>query len=149
MSKVYFEDIEIGQKMVSKPRQVTKEEIIAFAKKYDPQPFHVDEEAAKNGIYGGLIASGWHTASIMMRMLVETMTGRSAGLGSPGFDDLRWWKPVRPGDTLHMESEVSEKRRSASRPDMGIIRSRVKVINQDGEVVLSFHSIGMYKTRPE
>ncbi len=149
MRPSYFDDIKVGAKTVSKPKLVTKEEIIDFATKYDPQPFHIDEEAAKNSIYGGLIASGWHTASMMMRMLVDNMDNETAGLGSPGFDDLRWLVPVRPGDTLHMESVVSETRRSASRPDMGIVRAKVKVINQKDEVVLSFHSIGMYKTRPE
>ncbi|MAL80356.1 MAG: acyl dehydratase [Sneathiella sp.] len=148
MSKIYFEDIKVGAKTVSKTRTVTKEEMLAFATKYDPQPFHIDEEAAKNSIYGGLIASGWHTAAIMMRLLVDNMGNQRAGLGSPGLDNLRWLLPVRPGDTLHFESVVIETRRSQSRPDMGVVRSEVKVYNQKDEAVLSFNSIGMMMTRP-
>ncbi|MFC4272845.1 acyl dehydratase [Sneathiella chungangensis] len=149
MSTIYFEDIEIGEKTVSKVKEVTKAEILDFARKYDPQPFHIDEEAAKKSIYGGLIASGWHTAAILMRLLVDNMTNKRAGLGSPGFDNLRWIRPVRPGDRLRYESTVIEKRNSVSRPDMGIIKADVKLFNQNDEVVLNFTSIGMVQTRPD
>lgn len=145
---IYFEDIKVGAKTISQSRSVTKEEIIDFATKYDPQPFHIDEEAARKSIYGGLIASGWHTAAIMMRLLVDNMGNQRAGLGSPGLDDLRWLLPVRPGDELRFESVVIETRRSQSRPGMGVIRSEVKLYNQNNEVVLSFNSIGMMMTRP-
>jgi|TARA_R100000005_G_scaffold96134_2_gene80921 acyl dehydratase len=148
MNKIYFEDIKVGTKTVSKTRTVTKEEMLAFATKYDPQPFHIDEEAAQKSIYGGLIASGWHTAAIMMRLLVDNMGNQRAGLGSPGLDNLRWLLPVRPNDTLRFESVVIDTRRSQSRPDMGIVRSEVKVYNQKDETVLSFNSIGMMMTRP-
>ncbi len=149
MSKIYFEDIAVGDKTISESRTVTKEEILDFAHKYDPQPFHIDEEAAKKSIYGGLIASGWHTASTLMRLLVDNMTNNRAGLGSPGFDDLRWILPIRPSDSLRYESTVIEARKSESRPDMGIVRAEIKLFNQNDEVVLSMKSIGMVKTRPE
>ncbi|MEX0583877.1 MAG: MaoC family dehydratase [Sneathiella sp.] len=149
MSTVYFEDIAVGDKTVSNSKTVTKEEILDFARKYDPQPFHLDEAAAKKSIYGGLIASGWHTTAILMRLLVDNMTNKRAGLGSPGCDDLRWVRPVRPGDTLRYESTVVEPRKSGSRPDMGIIRADVKLFNQNDEVVLTLKSIGMVKTRPK
>ena len=149
MSKIYFEDIAVGDKTISESRTVTKEEILDFAHKYDPQPFHIDEEAAKKSIYGGLIASGWHTASTLMRLLVDNMTNNRAGLGSPGFDDLRWILPIRPSDSLRYESTVIEARKSESRPDMGIERAEIKLFNQNDEVVLSMKSIGMVKTRPE
>ncbi|MDF2367789.1 MaoC family dehydratase [Sneathiella sp.] len=149
MSKIYFEDIAVGDKTTSESRTVTKEEILDFARKYDPQSFHIDEEAAKKSIYGGLIASGWHTASTLMRLLVDNMTNSRAGLGSPGFDDLRWIRPVRPDDSLRYESTVIETRKSESRPDMGIVRAEVKLFNQNDEVVLNMKSIGMVKARPE
>ena len=148
MSKIYFEDIAVGDKTVSDSKTVTKDEILEFARKYDPQSFHIDEEAAKDSIYGGIIASGWHTASILMRLLIDSVTNNRAGLGSPGCDDLRWVRPVRHGDTLHFESTVFETRKSESRPDMGIVRSDIKLFNQNDEVVLSMKSIGMVKTRP-
>ena len=149
MSKIYFEDIAVGDKTTSDSKTITKEKILDFARKYDPQPFHIDEEAAKNSIYGGIIASGWHTVSILMRLLVDSMTNDRAGLGSPGCDDLRWVRPVRPGDTLHFEATIIEARKSETRPDMGIVRSQVKLFNQKDEIVLSMKSIGMVKTRPE
>ncbi|MAZ01849.1 MAG: acyl dehydratase [Sneathiella sp.] len=148
MSAIYFEDISVGDKTTSKSISVTKEEIIEFAGKYDPQPFHIDEEAAKESIYGGLIASGWHTTALLMRLLVDNMTNKRAGLGSPGCDELRWLRPVRPGDSLRYESTVFETRKSASRPEMGIIRADVKLYNQNDEIVLTLKSTGMIKTRP-
>lgn len=130
MSTVYFEDIAVGDKTVFGEKKVTLEEILKFARKYDPQPFHVDEKAAGESIYGGLIASGWHTGGLLMRMMVDNMVDQRTGLGSPGFDDLRWILPVRPGDFLRFESTVIETRKSSSRPDMGIIRAQVFLFNQ-------------------
>jgi acyl dehydratase len=149
MSVIYFEDISIGDKTVGGTTTVDKEEILAFARKFDPQFFHVDEDAAEKSIYGGIIASGWHTGAMLMRMMVDSMVNKRAGLGSPGFDDLRWILPVRPGDILRFESTVIETRKSASRPDMGVIRAQVYVINQNDEKVMSVKTIGMMKTRPE
>lgn len=147
MSTVYFEDIAVGDKTVFGEKKVTLEEILKFARKYDPQPFHVDEKAAGESIYGGLIASGWHTGGLLMRMMVDNMVDQRTGLGSPGFDDLRWILPVRPGDFLRFESTVIETRKSSSRPDMGIIRAQVFLFNQNDEKVLSVKTIGMMKTR--
>ncbi|USG62355.1 MaoC family dehydratase [Sneathiella marina] len=147
MSTIYFEDIGVGDKTVFGEKKVTLEEILKFARKYDPQPFHVDEKAANDSIYGGLIASGWHTGGMLMRMMVDNMVNQRAGLGSPGFDDLRWILPVRPGDVLRFESTVIETRRSTSRPEMGVIRAQIFLFNQNDEKVLSVKTIGMMKTR--
>ncbi|TNE39578.1 MAG: MaoC family dehydratase [Alphaproteobacteria bacterium] len=149
MDKVYFEDVSIGDKTSYGSKKVTREEILDFARKYDPQPFHIDEEAARKSIYGGLIASGWHTAAMLMRMMVDCMVNKRAGLGSPGFDNLRWIHPVRPGDELRFESVVIETRKSTSRPDMGIIRADVRLFNQKDELVLTMKSTGMMQARPE
>ncbi len=146
----YFEDIPIGQKQAFGSYQVTREEVLAFATKFDPQSFHLDDEAAAKTHFGRVSASGWHTCAMTMAMLVENMRGRKqAGLGSPGVDELRWLKPVFPGDTLRCETEVFEKRRSASRPEMGIFKSRAKVFNQHDEPVLSMTSIGLVAVRDQ
>lgn len=142
----YFEDIEIGAIQRFGQYAVTREEVIAFAKKYDPQAFHLDDAAAAKTHFGRLAASGWHTCSMTMAMIVKEMerTGH-AGLGSPGLDELRWHTPVYPGDTLRCEAEVIEKRRSKSRPEMGIYRRRLRVYNQHEEVVMSFLSIDLIR----
>ena len=122
--------------------------MIDFARKYDPQPFHLDDEAAAKTHFGRISASGWHTCAMTMSMLVANLTAnKQAGLGSPGVDELRWKKPVYPGDTLRCETEVIEKRRSASRPEMGVYRSRVRVLNQDDLPVMTFISNGLIRTR--
>ena len=144
----YFEDIEVGATRSFGHYEVTREEVMEFAGKYDPQPFHLDDEAAANTHFGRLSASGWHTCAMTMAMLVENMkTHQQAGLGSPGVDNLRWVKPVYPGDTLRVESEVLEKRRSKSRPDMGIFKSRSRTLNQNDEVVLEMVSNGLIVVR--
>ena len=144
----YFEDIAVGRKQSFGRYEVTREEVLAFARKYDAQPFHLDDEAAARTHFGRLSASGWHTCAMTMAMLVENMkTHAQAGLGSPGVEDLRWLKPVYPGDTLRCESEVLEKRRSLSRPEMGIFKSRLKVFNQHDEAVLAMTSIGLVAVR--
>ncbi len=145
----YFEDFEIGATREYGKYAVTKEEIIEFASKYDPQPFHLSEEAGKAMHFGGLCASGWHTCAMAMRMVVDGMMSSGSGsLGSPGLDELRWKKPVFPGDTLRLVSTVTEKRESRSRPDMGSIFLDNKVYNQNDELVMSFKPIAMYKRRP-
>jgi len=143
----YFEDIAIGERRDCGGKLVTKDEIIAFATKFDPQPFHIDEEAAKKSIFGGLIASGWHTGSMVMRMMVDNFTAKVASVGSPGFDNLRWLKPVRPGDTLHVRSECIEKIESKSRPNLGIVKFKNETLNQKGEVVMTMTAIGLYLRR--
>lgn len=144
----HFEDIEVGRTARFGRYEVTREEVIEFAARYDPQPFHLDDDAAAATHFGRLSASGWHTCAMTMAMLVENMKSRSqAGLGSPGVDNLRWIKPVYPGDTLRVETVVKEKRRSASRPEMGIFKSTVRVFNQHDEPVLEMTSNGLIRVR--
>jgi len=146
----YFEDVEVGSKLSFGRYQVTREEVVDFASRYDPQPFHLSDEAAAKTHFGRLSASGWHTSAMMMAMLVENMKdAQQAGLGSPGLDELRWLKPVYPGDTLRCESEVLDKRPSGSRPEMGSFRSRTTVFNQHDEPVMTVVSIGLIATRPK
>mgnify|MGYP003383494539 CR=1 FL=1 len=144
----YFEDVTVGQKACFGSYQVTREEVLEFASKYDPQPFHLSDEAAAGTHFGRLSASGWHSCAMAMSMLVEHFKEVGhAGLGSPGIDELRFLRPVYPGDTLHVESEVLEKRRSHSKPEMGSYRSRVELINQDGVVVVRFTAIDLIRVR--
>lgn len=146
----YFEDIEIGRKQAFGRYDVTRDEVLEFARKYDPQPFHLSDEAAAATHFGRISASGWHTSAMVMAMLVESLKANNqAGLGSPGLDELRWHKPVYPGDTLRCETEVIEKRRSTSRPEMGSFRSKMRIYNQDDEMVMSFISIGLVATREQ
>ncbi len=145
---LFYEDIEVGSTHAFGHYEVTREEVLQFAETYDPQPFHLDDEAAAQTHFGRVSASGWHTCSMSMRMMVENMKSRKqAGLGSPGVDQLRWKKPVYPGDTLRMESEILEKRRSKSRPEMGIFKSQLKTFNQNDEVVLEMISNGLIRVR--
>ncbi|WP_066652717.1 MULTISPECIES: MaoC family dehydratase [Sphingomonas] len=147
---IYFEDIEVGSVRRFGSYAVTREEVIAFAEKYDPQPFHLSDEAAAQTHFGRLSASGWHTCAMMMAMLVENLkTTQQAGLGSPGQDELRWLKPVYPGDTLSLSVEVIDKRPSTSRPEMGSYRSRITVYNQDDVPVMTTLAIGLIRTRPQ
>ena len=146
---IYFEDVAVGATASFGRYAVTREEVIDFARRYDPQPFHLDDAAAAQTHFGRLSASGWHSAAMAMRMLVDNLTANAqAGLGSPGLDELRWLKPVYPGDTLRVETEVLEKRRSRSRPEMGSYRSAIRVYNQDDVMVMTMNSIGLIRTRP-
>lgn len=145
---IHYEDIEVGARQSFGGYDVTREEVIDFASKYDPQPFHLDDEAAAGTHFGRLSASGWHTCAMTMAMLVENMkTQEQAGLGSPGVDQLKWLKPVYPGDRLRCETEVIEKRRSKSRRDMGLFKSRIRVFNQDDVAVLEMTSNGLIRVR--
>jgi acyl dehydratase len=145
----YWEDIEVGARQAFGAYRVTREEVIAFAERYDPQPFHLSDEAAAQTHFGRLAASGWHTCAMTMAMIVENLkANRQAGLGSPGLDELRWLTPVYPGDTLACESEVLSKRLSQSRPTMGLTKTRITVFNQDGVAVMAFVSNAMVATRP-
>ena len=148
MKKIYFEDFKVGQVIELGACTVSKDEIIAFARKFDPQPFHIDEAAAERSIYGGLIASGMHTCSIFMRLLYDGLLSRAASMGSPGQDELRWIKPVRPGDTLSARGLVEELIPSRSKPDRGLIRTTYEVFNQDGDKVMTLRGIGMFEKRP-
>ena len=145
----YWEDLEVGQKQRFGAYQVTREEVLEFAGKYDPQPFHLSDEAAAKTHFGRLAASGWHTCAMTMAMLVENIRqDPSAGLGSPGVDELRWLKPVYPGDTLSVESEIVEVTPSRSKPNIGSFRSKVSVFNQDDEPVMRMTSIVLMQRRP-
>jgi acyl dehydratase len=145
---VYFEDLEPGTTAAFGRYEVTREEVIEFARKYDPQPFHLSDEAAAATHFGRISASGWHTCAMVMRMLVDNLTERKqAGLGSPGQDELRWHRPVYPGDVLRVETEMLEKTRSRSRPEMGSFRSDVRIYNQDDQLVMSMKSIGLIRVR--
>ena len=145
----YFEDLEVGKPQRFGRYEVTREEVLGFARKYDPQPFHLSDEEAARTYFGRLAASGWHTAAMAMAMIVENLTrNQQAGLGAAGVDELRWWRPVYPGDVLTCESEVLEKTPSRSKPDRGSFRSRLTVFNQDGEKVLSYVSAALIRRRP-
>lgn len=145
--KYYWEDFKVGDTVPMGERTVAREEMIAFAKVYDPQSFHIDEEAARNSFFGGLVASGWHTCSIVMRMMVDSYLRESASLGSPGVDNVRWIKPVRPGDTIRANRRVLESRASRSKPEMGIVKSRWEVFNQHDELVMTMEGYGMFQRR--
>lgn len=145
---VYFEDFEIGQTREFGAYAVTEEEVIAFGRQFDPQPFHIDKEAAPQTMFGGLIASGWHTCAMMMRMVCDDGLPRTAVLASPGFENLKWLRPVRPGDVLSVCSVVAEKIESKSKPDRGIIKIANTVLNQAGETVMTITNIAFYRRRP-
>ncbi|WP_254536911.1 MaoC family dehydratase [Halomarina litorea] len=130
-----YEDVTVGETRSFGEYEVTREEILRFAGQYDPQPFHVDEEAAESSMFGGLVASGWHTAAMTMRMLVDGELNESGALGAVGVDELRWPNPVRPGDTLSIETEVLEK--EPFREGIGLVHSRTVTTNDDGETVMS------------
>ncbi|TNC24531.1 MaoC family dehydratase [Amycolatopsis alkalitolerans] len=137
MTDRFFEDYVQDSTQEFGSVKVTEAEIIEFATKYDPQPFHVDPATAADGPFGGLIASGWHTGSLMMKLLAENYLSPVSSLGSPGIDELRWAKPVRPGDELRIRVRVLEARPSKSKPDRGLLRSLIEVLNQNDEVVFS------------
>jgi acyl dehydratase len=144
----YFDDYQVGAVGEYGPIAVTEEEILDFGRRFDPQPFHVDPAAALSSPYGGLIASGWHTAGLMMRLLADHYLSAVSSLGSPGIDELRWAAPVRPGDELWLRTTVLEARRSRSKPDRGILRTGVEVFNQHKQVVLSLVAVNLVAVRP-
>jgi len=138
MRELYFEDFVAGQVFKSGRLQVSREQIIEFAAQFDPQPYHLDEEAARKSAFRGLAASGWHTTALTMRLIVDGEFKPAGGILGVGFDELSWPRPVRPGDELHATSEVLEVRPSKSRPDRGLIRVRTTTFNQNGEIVQSY-----------
>ncbi len=144
----YFEDFHPGQEIDLGERSVSEEEIVAFARQFDPQAFHVDREAAARSIYGGVIASGWHTCSMMMRMVVDGMMARASSMGSPGLEGVRWMQPVRAGDTLRVRYLTTAVKASASRPDRGVVWSKWVATNQRGEEVCTVEGMGMFGRRP-
>ncbi|MCY4496401.1 MAG: MaoC family dehydratase [Rhodospirillaceae bacterium] len=150
MAGVWYDDYDVGHVFEFGEVTVVKEEIIGFARKYDPQPFHVDEEAAAAGVYGGIIASGWHTVCVCMRLIVDNMMGSESGsIGSPGLSEVSWPKPVRPGDTLRLRGEILEKIPSKSKPDRGFWRVRFAALNQDDEEVAVMVPLQYFLKRPD
>ena len=146
---VYFEDLEAGQDTLFGHYDVTREEVLEFARKYDPQPFHLSDEAAARTHFGRLAASGWHTCAMTMAVIARFAVAHGhAGLGAPGIDELRWLKPVYPGDRLTVRGTIVDKTPSRSKPHIGTIRTRTLVSNQDGVDVMRFTSIVMMQRRP-
>lgn len=148
MTQQYLEDFTVGQTFRSGQLRMDKERIKTFAAEFDPQPFHLDDDAARNTMFHGLAASGWHTAALTMRLLVESDLRPAGGIVGAGMDELRWPRPVRPGDELRVESEILEVRPSKSRPDQGLIKVRTTTLNQNGEVVQVFIGNLLVPCRP-
>jgi acyl dehydratase len=146
---LYFEDFEPGTVFDLGARTLAKEDIVAFASEYDPQPFHVDEEAARESAFGGLIASGWHTGSVFMRLYADALLSRAAAMGSPGVEELRWLKPVRPGDTLTARVTVLDTTPSSRNPKRGTVHLFSEVDNQRGETVMTMKARGLFARREE
>jgi len=144
----YFEDFFPGQEIPLGTRTVSEEEIIAFATQFDPQPFHIDHDAAAASPYGGVIASGWHTCSMMMRMVVDGMMASASSMGSPGLEKVRWILPVRAGDTLTVSYLTTAVKASNSKPDRGVVWSTWRAVNQNGELVCTVEGMGMFGRRP-
>ena len=147
---IYFEDLEVGAETDFGTYEVTREEVLDFARKYDPQPFHLSDEEAAKTHFGRIAASGWHTAAMTMAVIARHVVAHEqAGLGSPGIDELRWKKPVYPGDTLHVRGQILEKTPSRSKPEIGSFRTQTMVTNQTGETVMTFISIVLIRRRPD
>ncbi|HMA08923.1 MAG TPA: MaoC family dehydratase [Ramlibacter sp.] len=145
--KYYWEDMAAGSVRDLGTVTLSAQEIKDFARQFDPQPFHVDEEAAKHSIFGALCASGWHTCALAMKLTVENFLLEAASMGSPGLESLRWLKPVYPGDTLRLDQSVVESRALRSRPEIGLVRSRWEMFNQNGEKVMQMEGYGMFRRR--
>ena len=147
---IYFEDLEVGTETDFGSYEVTREEVLEFARKYDPQPFHLSDEEAAKTHFGRIAASGWHTCAMTMAVIARYVVGdRQAGLGSPGIDELRWLKPVYPGDTLHVRGRIIETTPSRSKPEIGSCRTETTVTNQDEVPVMRFISIVLIRRRPQ
>jgi len=149
MDRLYFEDFPPGETAEYGDYAVTAEEIMTFARAFDPQPFHLDEVAARETMAGGLIASGWHSAAIMMRINCDEVFLRSSAQGSPGLDSIDWLKPVKPGDRLSVRRTTIGARASRSRPEIGLIEMRFELLNQDREVVLRQQGSVLFRRRPD
>ena len=147
MTTLTFEDFKPGRFGTFGPRHVTREEILAFAAEYDPQPMHLDEEAGRRSMAGGLSGSGWHMCALAMRMQVDSIIGRAASLGGLGVDEVKWLAPLRPGDDLTLEVHVDEARVSKSRPETGIVRVRAEMFNASGEKLMTIVSNGLFRRR--
>ena len=146
--KYYWEDFPVGKVSEFGGMTITAEDIVRFASEFDPQPFHLDEEAGRKSLFGGLCASGWHTCALAMRMMCDAYLLESSSLGSPGLENIRWIKPVRPGDTLRLRMVILEARPMESKPDVGLLRNRWELINQNNEEVMQMEGYGMFRRRP-
>lgn len=144
----WFDDFAPGECFEYGRYPITEAEIVDFARRYDPQPFHLDHEAARASHFGGLVASGWMSCAVLMRLMCDHFIPRAASMGSPGIDEVRWLRPVRPGDVLRARTEVLECRPSQSKPDRGVVRTRHALVNQRDEVVMTMVGLGMYRRRP-
>lgn len=144
---LHFEDFKAGEVFEVGEKKLSKEEIVGFAREYDPQPFHTDEEAAKDSPFGGLIASGWHTAAVFMRLYADSVLHRAASLGSPGLEELRWLKPVRPGDTISGSITVLDAAPSATNPSRGTVHLFFEATNERGETVMTMKARGLFARR--
>ena len=145
--RLYWEDLAVGETRDLGTITPTAQEIVDFARQFDPQPFHLDPEAAKDSVFGALCASGWHTCAMAMRLMVTNFLKDTSSLGSPGLDSLKWLKPVFPGDTLRLQHTITEKRVMAKRPDVGLVRTVWEMFNQHGEPVLRMEGYGMFRLR--
>ena len=145
---LYWEDFASDETVEIGRHTFSEQEMIEFARQFDPQPFHTDPEAAKHSFFGGLIASGWHTCAIAMRLMVQQYIGKAASAGSPGVENIRWLAPVRPGDTITYRRIVLESRPSVSKPELGLIRTRTEASNQRGEIVMTMEGWGLFRRRP-
>jgi acyl dehydratase len=145
---IWWEDFKVGERSEMGRHTFGADEIVTFARQFDPQPFHTDPQAARESAFGGLIASGWHTCAVGMRLMVDQYIGRTVSLGSPGIEDIRWLRPVRAGDTLTYSRTVTASRASATRAGVGLVKHRWEAVNQSGETVLTMEGWGMYGRRP-
>lgn len=143
----WFDDFSVGERFEFGAYRITEEEIIDFARRYDPQPFHLDAEAGRASHFGGLVASGWMTAAVLMRLLCDHLLSPQSSMGSPGIDELRWLQPVRPGDVLSARVEIAAVTPSRSKPDRGVISCRYELVNQHGEAVTRLVGLAMYRRR--
>jgi len=149
MQRRYFEDFQVGDTFDLGTTQATAEEIIAFARQFDPQPFHLDPEQARDSIFGGLVASGWHSTALFMRLLVDGLLHETISMGSPGVDEVRWMRPLRPGDVLRGRFTILECIPSRSRPNMGVVRSRCELLNQHDEAIMTLVGTHFFGRRPQ
>ena len=145
----YFEDFEVGEIIEIGSKKVTQAEIVTFAEAFDPQPFHTSEVKARDSIFGGLIASGWHTCGIFMRLYVDNFLTKTISLGSPGVDHIRWLKPVFPNDTISGRITILETKPSPNRPEVGIIKIKCEMLNQSAEVVMQLEGTGLFGKKPQ
>lgn len=145
--RIWWEDLEVGQVRDLGSLSPTREDILAFAGQFDPQPFHLDDEAARASVFGALCASGWHTCAMAMRLMVTNFLHETSSLGSPGLESLKWLKPVFPGDVLRLQHTITEKRPMNSRPDVGLVRTVWEMFNQKGEKVLHMEGYGMFRLK--